>query len=47
MFHLIFAEVVDGVVVKVIFLYNGLYVFVPWCIFYPWLCFLLVHFGLL
>ena len=32
MFHLVFAEVVDGVVVKVIFLYNGLYVFIPWCI---------------
>ena len=33
MFHLVFAEVVDGVVVKVIFLYSSLYVFIPWCVY--------------
>ena len=33
MFHLVFAEVVDGIVVEVIFLYNGLYVLIPWCVF--------------
>ena len=32
-FHLVFADVGYCVVVEVVFLYDGLYVFIPWCVF--------------